>query len=328
MRAVAKVATARIAVSEMAVRICDYRGGTLGEARREGEILDLDGPTLCRLIAELVAEADAQAPDAQAPLRKLVVAVQGKTDSEARRILWSPALKGRELEIRGPLQAATGAEVGVFNDCSLMPEAFRWKPDFAGRDFAVLFIGFGVGMGLRLGGATFQGQRSSALEFGHINHVPGGALCRCGNRGCVEAYAGDYAIWRRVHERPDDVPTHRISDEDMRGLAAKARQGDPVARAAFEAAGTAIGYGLGRMFTLIDPLPIVFTGSGSDAMDLLEPAIRAGIRESAIDGIGADVPFTLAEDVDELIFEAGTAHALAALDDEFARAGAEAREAA
>ena len=83
------------------------------------------------------------------------------------------------------------------------------------------------------------------------------------------------------------------------------------------------------MFTLIDPLPIVVTGAGAHAMDLLEPPIRTGIGDSAIDGVGVDTPFSRVEDVDELVFEAAAAKALAAVDGEFAGAGgAEAREAA
>ncbi|MEO9786306.1 MAG: ROK family protein, partial [Aurantimonas coralicida] len=80
---------------------------------------------------------------------------------------------------------------------------------------------------------------------------------------------------------------------------------------------------------LIDPLPIVVTGAGAHAMDLLEPTIRAGIGDSAIDGVGVDTPFSRVEDVDELVVEAAAAKALAAVDGEFAGAGgAETREAA
>ncbi|MEX6507309.1 ROK family protein [Jiella sp. M17.18] len=316
----ATVAAAKLGVGEVAVRVSDYAGTVRGEMRREANIAGWGQGEIVAAIVDLLRDLGFHGPGQPVP-RKIVVAVQGKTDSGLTRLLWSPALKTRDIELASPLAALTGAEVDVFNDCSMMPEAFRWNADFEALDFATLFMGFGVGMGLRLGGATFQGKRSSAVEFGHINHIPGGALCRCGNRGCVEAYAGDYAIWRRVNGRPEDVPTRRISDEEMRCLAAAARAGEQAACLAFEEAGTAIGYGLGRIFTLIDPLPIVFTGSGAEAMDLLEPAIRVGIKESSIDGFGADTPFSLAEDVDALIFDAATAHALAGLDETFARSG-------
>ena len=339
------VAAARIAVGEMEIRLCDYRGETIGAARWEGSIAAMGGDELVRQLAQLLEEAtqtvartgtttSAGADTAAAgvaiepfaPIEawrpaRLIVAVQGKTDSDGRRIVWSPALKARDLDLAGQLAARLDTRVGVFNDCSLMPEAFRWTPDFVGRDFAILFIGFGVGMGVRLGGRTFQGQRSSAVEFGHINHIPGGALCRCGNRGCIEAYAGDYAIWRRAHGRPDEITTRRIPDEEIGRLVARARSGDAEAIAAFAEAGTAIGYGLGRMFTLVDPLPVVVVGAGAQAMDLMEPEIRAGIRASAIEGDGADIALSHGYDVDELIFAGAAARALGSLDDDFARAG-------
>ena len=327
--AVARIAIAKIAVGEIAVRVCDYRGNVLGTSRWDGDIGNFSQRDIVGHLGRLLDDTEAvikkdttsQRGEGWHPpaIQRIVVAVQGMTDSAGMRIVWSPALKHRDLEIAAPLAALRGASVGVFNDCSLLPEAFRWTPDFQGRDFAILFIGFGVGMGLRLGGMTFQGQRSSAVEFGHINHIPGGALCRCGNRGCIEAYAADYAIWRRANGRSDDIPTKRVTDAEIVRLAKLARGGDGAAAQAFAEAGEAIGYGLGRLFTLVDPLPVVITGAGAHATDLLEPAIRAGIAQSAIDGEGADIPFSHIEDVDELIFKAATARALGALDDGFAR---------
>ena len=323
----ARVAALKIAVGEVSGRISDYSGRPLAELRRGVDISGRDGDFIVDLLADLARDLAQRLEEEPRALDKVVVAVQGKTFSDLSGIVWSPALKHRHIEIAAPLSARLGAEVSVLNDCSLMPEAFRWRPDFAGLDFATLFVGFGVGMGLRINGATFQGKHSSAVEFGHINHLPGGALCRCGNRGCVEAYASDYAIWRSATGN-GDIPAHRIGDEAMQRLADAARAGDPAVRAAFEAAGNAIGYGLGRVFTMIDPLPIVMTGSGAQAIDLLEASIRQGIRESAVDGLGSDTPLILQEDTDALVFDAGTAYALAALDQEFARSAAEATEAA
>ncbi|WAJ29767.1 ROK family protein [Antarcticirhabdus aurantiaca] len=323
----ATVAAAKLAVGGLFVQLADYAGRPLATAAAERPVADLDASEIASILASLTEEAASGLSGETPKPSRMVVAVQGMTDAGHRRILWSPALKRRDLDIAGMIQALTGTEVEICNDCSLMPEAFRWRPDRGGLDlgtgdFATLFIGFGVGMGLRLGGQTFGGPLSSAVEFGHLNHRPDGALCRCGNRGCVEAYAGDYAIQRRALGGPvDAVPARRVTDAEMRVLAGAARERDGPERDAFAQAGLAIGYGLGRLFTLIDPLPIVFTGSGAHAMDLLEPAIRRGITQSAVAGQGAAVPFGHVADVDALVFEAGTAHALASLDESFAREG-------
>src|SRR5690606_11074222 len=101
------------------------------------------------------------------------------------------------------------------------------------------------------------GTRSSGGEFGHMIHIPGGDLCRCGRHGCIEAYAGNYAIWRNargLHER-DGFVAH-IEDHDMLELAETARAHDGPERAAYRTAGEAIGTGLGSLFALIDPAPV------------------------------------------------------------------------
>ena len=317
----ATVAAVKIAVGEMAIRVSDYAGEPLAHLHRVMNIADLDADGMVTAIADLVREAEGLIERPQyAATEQLTLAVQGKTDVEAGRIVWSPAMKHRDLVVGPKLAQALDATVSVCNDCSLMPEGVRWRGGTSARDFAFLFIGFGVGMGLRIGGRTFQEGTNSAVEFGHINHVPGGAACRCGNSGCVEAYAGDYAIWRRALGRPpSDIIDRRITDAEIQRLAEDARQAPGDARAAFEEAGKAIGYGLGRLFTIIDPLPIIFTGAGAHAIDLMEPAIRRGIAESSIAEQGADVAFSVEEDVDALVFEAATNHALAGIDERLAR---------
>ena len=317
--ALTSVAAVNITVGEIAVTICDYAGATLATGRRELGLSRLSPGELIDAVLTLLSQTTAGGVVGEGALRQIVVCVQGVTDAAERRIAWSPVLQMRDVDIASPIEAATGAATRILNDCGAMPERFRWGNEIEAADFATLFIGFGVGMGLKLGGRTFRGSHTSAAEFGHINHIPRGDLCRCGNRGCIEAYAGDYAIWRAARGSPSAVE-RRVPDADMRGLAAAARGGEGAARDAFARAGEAIGFGLGRLFALIDPLPIVFVGSGAAAMDLLEPSIRRGIAESAIAGAGADVPFHVLPDVDRVTMEAATTLALAAVDEELSKA--------
>ena len=55
-------------------------------------------------------------------------------------------------------------------------------------------------MGLIINGDVYHGATGAASEFGHMNHIPHGPLCRCGKQGCIEAYAADYGIWRAAGE--------------------------------------------------------------------------------------------------------------------------------
>ncbi|MGO8485078.1 ROK family protein, partial [Rhizobium leguminosarum] len=74
--------------------------------------------------------------------------------------------------------------------------------------------------------------------IGHVQHVPeigrryllaNGGLCRCGTRGCIEAYAGFYAILRSAFEVPlDTIPAKLVPVAELDKIAAKARQGHRV----------------------------------------------------------------------------------------------------
>src|SRR5690606_10605420 len=120
------------------------------------------------------------------------------------------------------------------------------------------------------------------VEFGHMIHRPDGALCRCGRRGCIEAYAGNYAIWRNARGLPaDEIPSLDIGDDEMKALADDARNGDEAAARAFFIAGEAIGFGLGSLFALIDPAPVAMVGHGSLAFDLIGEPMRAAIARTA-----------------------------------------------
>ena len=316
----ARIAAIKVTVGEISVAVSDYSGVVVSSERLELDLAGVTRQVFLDSIASLTAKALGETASGAGALCHIVVAVQGVTDSTSRKLLWSPILRPRDIDIATPLETRFAAPATVLNDCGLMPERFRWSGEIDLPNFATLFIGFGVGMGLKLSGTTFRGAHSSAVEFGHLNHMPRGDLCRCGNRGCIEAYAGDYAIWRAARGPDDGHFGRRVQTAEMQAIAEAARGGEERSRVAFERAGEALGYGLGRMFTLIDPLPIVFVGTGAGSMDLMEPAIRRGIAESAIEGVGRDTPFFLFPDAEKVLLDASLAFGLAAVDAQVARA--------
>ncbi len=70
------------------------------------------------------------------------------------------------------------------------------------EDFLVVTVEAGVGLGIVLGGRIYRGTRGCGAEFGHMKVQIDGALCRCGQRGCLEAYVADYALLREAALRP------------------------------------------------------------------------------------------------------------------------------
>jgi predicted NBD/HSP70 family sugar kinase len=213
----------------------------------------------------------------------IACAVQGITDSTGSNLLWSPITPHSNLPLGPVLRQAFGVPVTVQNDCNMMAVALRWlNPERYGENFVAILLSHGIGMGLMLDGRVFTGTHSSAGEFGHMVHRPGGALCRCGRKGCIEAYAGNYAIWRRARGlSAEETPVADLDASEMEALATLARNEEGPARQAFREAGQAIGFGLGNLFALIDPAPVAIVGQGAAAFDILEPEIRRALAQTA-----------------------------------------------
>ena len=227
------------------------------------------------------------------PVQRIGVSVQGIANSARGTIAWSPAFRARDIAIVAPLESALGVETSISNDTNLAAQALlRRHPEAYSGTAAVVFIGYGVGMGLIIDGSVYAGPNGAAAEFGHMNHLPDGPLCRCGQRGCVEAFASDYGIYRAASgQAPASEPPHAaIAPSAMAAIEARARAGDPLAKAAFREAGLALGYGLARAIALVELERVALMGSGLTAFDLLEPALRHGLARGLPVGLQRDVP--------------------------------------
>lgn len=155
-----------------------------------------------------IAEA-AAAVAAGAHLGALGIGVPGLVDPVAGVVRNALNLGVDELALRREVEAALGVPVRVENDVKAAalgaahPGALLPAPPGAeapaAPDLAYLNLGTGVAAGVVLGGRLVRGARGVAGEVGHISVDPAGPVCRCGQRGCVEALAGGGAIaarWR------------------------------------------------------------------------------------------------------------------------------------
>jgi predicted NBD/HSP70 family sugar kinase len=270
------------------------------------------------LINECVAIVRRRLEHGGPAVTRIALAIQGITDSASRSLLWSPITPHTDIPFAAILEKEFGIPAVVENDCNMMAVALRWRDPARYRDdFIAVLLSHGIGMGIVLKGELFTGTQSSGSEFGHMIHRPDGALCRCGRRGCIEAYAGNYAIWRNARQGSEnDEPISDISDEDMQALAAIAREKDGPEREAFRKAGEALGFGLGSLFALIDPAPVAVVGVGATAFDLIEPALREAIAKTAGGHHSKAISFDTEPNELPLIREGCTMRALTFVDQE------------
>ncbi|MCI0450790.1 MAG: ROK family protein, partial [Candidatus Latescibacteria bacterium] len=130
-----------------------------------------------------------------------------------------------------------------------------------GRDLVFITLGTGVGGGIVAGGRVVRGATGFGGEIGHMTVDPNGPACRCGSRGCLEAYAGAYGIVRAAREaaqsrgRTRGPLARRLSGRDVcaRDVLDAARRGDPVGRAAARVVGEHLGLAIASLLNVLNP---------------------------------------------------------------------------
>lgn len=314
----ATVVAVVLSLNSLAAALIDYAGTVIAEDHRRLPTLTMSREALLAETVAIVRRLIAHRGRAGRRVLRIVMAVQGTTDAEARKMLWSPITIHGDIPFADLLEDAIGIPATIENDCSMIAVALRLRdPERYRDDFIAILLSHGIGMGLMLKGELFTGTHSSGAEFGHMVHQPDGALCRCGRRGCVEAYAGSYAIWRNVHQDDENAaPAADIGEAEMAALAEAARAGDGPERDAFRKAGRAIGYGLGSLFALIDPAPVAIVGHGALAFDLVEPPLREAIAQTAGGQHSKAISFAVEPNEMPLIREGCAMRALTFVDQE------------
>ncbi|MEP0407354.1 ROK family transcriptional regulator [Roseibium sp.] len=275
----------RISVNTIDMSLANFAGETFLTQRISFDSAAADRHNFPDLLVEAIKSFTKQAGLDQNQIKEIGVAAQGVVELNAGMVVWSPAFNGREIPIVEPLQCAFDAHCILSNDTNMITEALHWSdPTKYSGTFAVVMVDYGVGMGLYLDNQLFAGASGKAAEFGHANHIPGGALCRCGKRGCMEAYLSDYALVRSASDLPEDTDPKDISAGAgaLEALIEKAKIGDANALKAFADAGKVLGYGLARLLAMIDPKRIVLTGAGMRAFDYMEAGMHAGLEEALV----------------------------------------------
>jgi predicted NBD/HSP70 family sugar kinase len=212
------------------------------------------------------------------------ISSKGLVDATRPILVWSPILGSQRIDFAEALGEWSGARVLLSNETLLVAGALCDLEDRTNvggtSSFAALSLGHSVGLGVA---QSVHGDEwmISAPNFGHMLHMQGGALCRCGSLGCVEAYAGFYAILRNAFDVPlNTIPAKFVPFNEVEKIVGHARQGNRRAQYAFRQAGIAIGNGLSRLLSLHGHMSIVLTGPGSQHFDLLQAGVEEGLSQS------------------------------------------------
>ncbi len=196
------------------------------------------------------------------------VVVPGAVDAVAGRAEFSANLGFRELPIRDMVATAVALPTVLGHDVGAAGLAERRVGLAVGVDeHLVAVIGTGIAGVIHSGGRTVGGAGGIAGELGHIPVWPGGELCSCGQRGCLERYASAAAIERRYRERGG---RDGLRADDVIALAST----DDCARGVWDEATDALALALATCTMLLDPELIVLAGGLSQAGSaMLNPVV-------------------------------------------------------
>ncbi|MEO5873914.1 MAG: ROK family transcriptional regulator [Streptosporangiaceae bacterium] len=183
------------------------------------------------------------------------------------------------------LREGTGLPLLFDNGANTMGQAELWFG--SGRDTSnavVALVGSGVGASIISNSSPIRGSTASAGELGHLSVVVGGGrTCRCGNRGCLEAYVGAEAIVERFLEAGGTVPEGADQESALALLIYEAEIPGSVAARILDETVLYLGAGIGGLINLLNPERIILGGwAGLLLGDRYLPAIQEVARQHSL----------------------------------------------
>lgn len=255
------------------IEVSDLGGRALEESRHRLDITLRPEQWLSQ-VGDLFDGALAAAGLSRADVQGVGVALPGPVDSDAGTVVNPPIMTGWDgFPIRTWLGSAYDCPVIVENDVNAMAIGEHRLSHPGRRSLLMLKLATGIGAGIIVGGTIYRGADGAAGDIGHIQvPTPEGDVppqCRCGNVGCLEAYAGGWALVRDL--RAEGVRVSTVPE-----VVALVTSGDPVASRLARRAGRLIGIALSDAVSLLNPEVVVVGGELAAA----ENHLFAGIRES------------------------------------------------
>ncbi|MCT8161783.1 ROK family transcriptional regulator [Pseudoruegeria sp. SHC-113] len=254
------VAGLKVASRNVMVALIDFEGNTVSEYTAALPASKLAPEAMAEFIANSVRAAASEADMQVEQISGLGIGVAGIIDAPRGFVYWSPSMTERNVSLRDKVEALLPIPVFIDNDANLVAMAEQlFGMGKTVTDFIVVTIEHGVGMGIVIDNALYRGTRGCGAEFGHTKVHLDGALCRCGQRGCLEAYVADYALLREA-SITGLLSGSETENATLDMLFRKAKAGDTTAQSIFHRAGRMFAIGLANIVNIFDPELIILSG--------------------------------------------------------------------
>lgn len=227
----------------------------------------------------------------RAPLLGLGVATPGLVDPANGIVLRAVNLDWVNLPLRELLEERYNLPTYIANDSHMATLAeYTYGPPRDSSNLIVLSIGQGIGAGIVLDGRPFYGDGFGAGEIGHVVVAPDGALCTCGNRGCLETTSSVRAILRQAEAAAARSPETQLAAAGPitwpRFVNAVADH-DPLAVDIAVQAGCYIGTAVANLTGAYNIRHVILTGQIADLGEVLLDAVVAEMHQRVLPSLAA-----------------------------------------
>jgi len=263
---------------------CDLGGGVRSQATVELDVRDGPDAVLGRVTEGLAALPSRD----DLPVWAMGISLPGPVEHLTGRIVSPPMMTGWDgVTVPDLLEPTLGVPVLVENDVNAMAWGEHVLTGVPRDDLLLVKVGTGVGAGIVTHGEILRGARGSAGDLGHTHAAQDVTdreppLCRCGKVGCVEAYAGGWALAR-------DLCADGLAVSGVREVVALLQAGDPRAVRRVREAGRVLGIGLAGAVSLLNPSEIVVSGYLAAAGEHLLGGVRERVAAFSLPLATADL---------------------------------------
>jgi glucokinase len=245
---------------------------------------------IAEMVNEVIRATTEETGAERADFAGVGIGSPGPLDRDSGVVIITPNLGWRDFPLRDAVSKRVGLPATLDNDANCATLGEWWCGAAKGHQHVVgLTIGTGIGGGLILNGVLYHGASDSAGEVGHTTIDGTGRRCKCGNYGCLEAYASGPAIAERAAEAVSGGEASLLRDlvdGDLTQITARtvyeaATRGDLIAREVVRETARFLGTGVANLVNIFNPDVVVLAGGVTQAGEALFEPLRAEVRRRA-----------------------------------------------
>jgi glucokinase len=245
---------------------------------------------IVRMIDTVIVETIAQTGARRDDVIGIGVGAPGPLDRKRGIVVTTPNLGWTNYPLRDVIAERARLPVRIDNDANCATLGEWWLGAAKGASNVIgMTIGTGIGGGVIIGGRLYHGSSDVAGEIGHATIDVTGRLCKCGNYGCLEAYASGPSIAARAREAVSgdaDAMLLRMVGCDPDKITAAtvyeaAKRGDDAALDVVRETSRFLGAGIANLLNIFNPEVVVIAGGVTQAGDTLFVPLRREVRKRA-----------------------------------------------